>query len=76
MEGPTHKIREGSGAGIDLFFRNCLTYDILDFASFNFKSECVPAVKEEEFIFIESAYSIAGDSIAIAVTYLFFFKIA
>lgn len=73
MEGPTHKIREGSGAGIDLFFRNCLTYDILDFASFNFKSECVPAVKEEELLFIESAYSIAGDSIAIAVTYILIF---
>lgn len=49
---------------------HCLTYEILDFASFNFKSKCVPAVKEE-YIFLESAYSIAGDSIAIAVTYLF-----
>jgi len=45
-----------------------LTYDIIDFPSFNFKSECFPAVKEEE------TDSIAVDSLAIAVTYTYLYS--
>lgn len=52
---------------------HCLTYDIL-FLTLHLSTSSqngMCSCRQRRIFFLESAYSIAGDSIAIAVTYLY-----